>query len=269
MTRHADAFFDPRIADWLEDDPTTAPRAVLDTVLAAVPSIDQRMPNRTWLPRYAAPTRIGVAAWLTLLTALLLALIIGAVTVGPPRPSPSPTPARAAHGLSGAVASYGSPVYGYTVERPVEWQVRSATTRLGELGAPWIDSEAIDYIAATRASVPPGIIIGGADLQPGRLLDEWTDDVVVATCGAPTTREETTIDGDPARVLTYARCNGYFHVWATVIHDGLGLHVVLITPGGTEREDRALLDSTLSSLRWGAAPSGSQAPAASPEPRAS
>ena len=39
---HLDPAFDPRIADWLEADPDRAPREVLDTVLAALPSIPQR-----------------------------------------------------------------------------------------------------------------------------------------------------------------------------------------------------------------------------------
>jgi Tol biopolymer transport system component len=44
MTRHhePDPGFDPRVADWLEDDPDTAPGQVLETVFAAFPSIPQR-----------------------------------------------------------------------------------------------------------------------------------------------------------------------------------------------------------------------------------
>ncbi len=47
MTRPAPSpEFDPRIADWLEDDPDEAPGAVLETVLAAFPSIPQRRASR-------------------------------------------------------------------------------------------------------------------------------------------------------------------------------------------------------------------------------
>jgi Tol biopolymer transport system component len=45
MNRSDETLFDPRIADWLEDDPYAAPQQVLDVVLAAFPSIKQR---RTW-----------------------------------------------------------------------------------------------------------------------------------------------------------------------------------------------------------------------------
>ena len=42
MTRFDDPLFDPRLADWLEDDPNTAPDQALDVVLASLPSIKQR-----------------------------------------------------------------------------------------------------------------------------------------------------------------------------------------------------------------------------------
>ena len=45
MNRSDETLFDPRIADWLEDDPHTAPDQALDVVLAAFPSINQR---RAW-----------------------------------------------------------------------------------------------------------------------------------------------------------------------------------------------------------------------------
>ena len=42
MNRSTELDFDQRIADWLEDDPNLAPSQVLETVLAAYPSIPQR-----------------------------------------------------------------------------------------------------------------------------------------------------------------------------------------------------------------------------------
>jgi hypothetical protein len=46
MTRLTDPVFDQRIADWLEGDPLDAPSQVLDTVLAALPSIPRRRASR-------------------------------------------------------------------------------------------------------------------------------------------------------------------------------------------------------------------------------
>ena len=56
--------FDPRIADWLESDPDDAPGRILETVLAAFPSIPQRRASRVpWrsLPM-SAPSRLAAAA---------------------------------------------------------------------------------------------------------------------------------------------------------------------------------------------------------------
>jgi hypothetical protein len=78
-----DPGFDPRIADWLESDPDQAPREILDTVLAAMPSIPQRRP--IWLPRrfpeLLTPTRAAVAA-------VLGVLLVGGVLLIYQRPSP-------------------------------------------------------------------------------------------------------------------------------------------------------------------------------------
>jgi hypothetical protein len=84
--------FDPRIADWLEDDPDDAPGAVLATVLAAFPSIPQRRMSRVpWRNRpMTQTTRLlaGAGAFALVLVAGVLLLRPGAnSTVGGPSPS--------------------------------------------------------------------------------------------------------------------------------------------------------------------------------------
>lgn len=64
-TKH-DPEFDPRIASWLESDPTRAPSAVLAAVLAAVPSVAQRgailrLPRLRWSAIALRPL-VGIAA---------------------------------------------------------------------------------------------------------------------------------------------------------------------------------------------------------------
>ena len=80
MTPHDQTTFDPRIADWLEDDPNNAPDQALEIVLAAFPSIKQRhasrLPRRftmTTLPRLA----IGAAA-------IVVVVLGGAFLLRPP-----------------------------------------------------------------------------------------------------------------------------------------------------------------------------------------
>ena len=59
-----DPAFDPRIADWLETDPDRAPGEILDTVLAALPSVPQRRAYRgSWrFPEMFTPSRVALAA---------------------------------------------------------------------------------------------------------------------------------------------------------------------------------------------------------------
>jgi hypothetical protein len=88
MTRHhePDLGFDPRVADWLENDPDNAPRQVLETVLAAVPSIPQRRAVR--LPR--RPLMMDRFAYLAAAAAMAVIAVL-AVGTGAFRDSPSPT----------------------------------------------------------------------------------------------------------------------------------------------------------------------------------
>lgn len=92
MNRSTDFDFDQRIADWLEEDPQQAPRAALDTVLAAYPSIPQR-------PAWRAPWRtITVTTPMRLAAAAILGVLAlgGAIYLGAggrgvvPAPSASP-----------------------------------------------------------------------------------------------------------------------------------------------------------------------------------
>jgi hypothetical protein len=263
MTRQRDAMFDDRIADWLENDPTTAPREVLDTVLAALPSIPQRTtPWWRWV-RFQPAMRLAVAVSLIVAVGLVALTVWRLPGVGPPGPSPTPSspPATPAFGLSGDVVAYTSPWYGYTIDRPAEWSVREATEDLAELGPPWIDSTVVDYVAAQPAgALVPGIIVASTELAPGRTLDEWTDLTTVATCGPLESRQSIPVDGETGLLLEYPRCLGYHHLWVTVVRGTTGFHIVWISLPGTEAEDRLAFERVLASFRFPPAPEGSPAP---------
>ena len=150
---HLDPAFDPRIADWLETDPDRAPHEVLDTVLAAMPSIPQRRPRR--LPwrflEMPTSTRAAVAAVLgVLLIGGALAIYerpspdgVGGVQPGPtltatPSPNPpSPSPSPAALPTIGS-ADVGKPLLPgsyrvegfaapFSVTLPADWIVSDFT----------------------------------------------------------------------------------------------------------------------------------------------
>ncbi len=137
MTRSDEPLFDPRIADWLEDDPYTAPDQALDVVLAAFPSIKQRRAWRVpWrVPGMTTPLRLGLTA------AAVGALAIGSLLVvnrgpsgpgGPGGPTPSATPAPTASPSPSASPSaalldpstwttYTSSRYGFSIDHPDDW----------------------------------------------------------------------------------------------------------------------------------------------------
>jgi hypothetical protein len=131
MTRSDEPLFEPRIADWLEDDPYAAPDQALDIVLAAFPSIKQR---RVWrvpwrVPGMTTPLRLGLTA------AAVGALAIGSllfVNRGPSGPgvgaqptavagSPSPAPLTVGPLAPGQYVYDGDGVR-VTVSVPAGWE---------------------------------------------------------------------------------------------------------------------------------------------------
>jgi hypothetical protein len=84
MSRNPDPLFDRRIADWLEQDPDTAPADLVRTVDGALPSITQRRAVR--LPWRTMP--MNRIAMLGAALAAVVIIGVGAATLGS-RPSPS------------------------------------------------------------------------------------------------------------------------------------------------------------------------------------
>lgn len=146
MTRSDEPLFDPRIANWLEEDPYGAPDRALDVVLAAFPSIKQRRAWRVpWrVPNMNGMTRYAVAAAAVVAVAVGGLFILNSGPSGPGNAGGQPTPTLAPTAspvLSHAPAivpsptqpplSFTSPLYGYTVSWPAGdgWDVTPATVR--------------------------------------------------------------------------------------------------------------------------------------------
>jgi hypothetical protein len=98
MTRQPDPTFDQRIADWLEEDPSSAPREVLGTVLAAFPSIAQRpVLRRPW--RSPSMYRFALPAAAALVVVLGAGLLLPRLLT-PPAGNPTTSPATSSTAAS-------------------------------------------------------------------------------------------------------------------------------------------------------------------------
>jgi len=118
MNRQSE-LFDNRIADWLEDDPVHAPAQLLETVLAAMPSVPQRHGGQAWRPA-ALPRwwQLAAAAALVVVLGLLGLKALTPPTVAPsqsPQPTatqsaPTSTPASSIAAATPTAAATGEPL---------------------------------------------------------------------------------------------------------------------------------------------------------------
>ena len=147
MTRSDEPLFEPRIADWLEDDPYTAPDQALDVVLAAYPSIKQRRAWRVpWrFPQMSTAMKLAGAA-----AAIAIAVVGGSWLMsrqpvqpgvgGQPAtpsptlpvqvtPAPSPSPSADADLLDISTwTAFTSSRYGFSASYPATYNAVASQT---------------------------------------------------------------------------------------------------------------------------------------------
>jgi hypothetical protein len=161
--------FDPRVADWLEEDPDRAPDPVLETVLAAFPLVPQRRaPRVTWRPVFAnRPALLGAAA-------ALVAIVVGGSLLllrsGPSQvASASSAPSASAGGAGELTQTYRSSRYGYSIHIPADWTATPATTSWAPgTETAWGDS-ALDVFQGPNAR----LVIASQTLAAGETADHW------------------------------------------------------------------------------------------------
>jgi hypothetical protein len=230
-------------------------RAPIERVFAAV---DRERRSRTAprrrilgiLPLWVRPLPRTSWVLVTAVAVLVLAVASGLVARlpgvgGQPGASVPPSPTLE------PVATFVSPVYGYSIDYPVSWLRREAERQLDGVETPWDSSPAVDYLAAPRQG---RIIIGAARVEPGTTLEWWTASTSIATCGEPSKSESIEIDGEPGTLSTFAVCNNHFHQWLTVIHGTSAWHIVWLKPPGTEDADRDQFLLILGTFRFPEAP---------------
>jgi len=180
MNRTSD-LFDDRIAEWLEDDPLHAPAQLLETVLAAVPSVPQR---RAGLARRPA----ALPRWWQLAAAAALIAVLGFLglrALTPPTVAPSQSPApSAAPATSPPPAATGTPAAPTPTAVPGE-PIPAELIGAWYHAAPgwwWFlragDPECVqavrtdgDCVVWQRGSTPREI--GGASIVDGNLVVAW------------------------------------------------------------------------------------------------
>jgi hypothetical protein len=104
----------------------------------------------------------------------------------------------------------------------------------------------------------PGVIIAAQPVTDDVNIATWAATIkdtveFMKNCKAPNRREHLDIGGEPATLLTYRDCPtdlGYLHLWAGVVHEGRGYHIVWFNDPDTEAVDRATFRRMLSSMSF-------------------
>jgi hypothetical protein len=264
MRSNSDPSFDQRIADWLEHDPSRAPDAVLETVLAAVPSIPQR--RRRLVFGLARTDRAG--GWRTIpvnstfklavgATATMAVIVAGLVLLSPrmtpgiggpgttPTPAPSPPP-------STAWQSHTSEDFAYTIDYQPDWTVTPARDPWPEGGWPNPSSHSVDRLGpASDDSL--WVMVSSRELTAGETFADLraeldTDNASICDVSNPRT---VTIDGHEGRSEDQL-CFGANHVIETFVSDGVRVYLIdWISPREVTQEERRVYDRMLASLRLG------------------
>jgi hypothetical protein len=168
-------------------------------------------------------------------------------------------------GGSGDDASrkYNSREYGYSITLPRSWDAVNAARRLTNGEPPATSTGATDIFgrhASTRVGTMqlPGVIIAAQPVRSDTPIESWASSIVQTVafmkhCDQPNRRDEIEIAGERGTLLTYRDCPpelGYLHLWAGVVHSGMGFHIVWFNNPGHENSDRASFESMLSSMSF-------------------
>jgi hypothetical protein len=70
------------------------------------------------------------------------------------------------------------------------------------------------------------------------------------TCAQPEERGRTSVDGNPARLLVYPRCDGNYTLWIPLLHNRQAFIIWWLSDPGSESEDRAAFEKALETFRF-------------------
>lgn len=183
---------------FIEAGPTEAPdhtvEAALQTIRSTPQERDLRVPWR-FIPMHGPARLLGAAA-------AVAAVAVGAFLLlgrSSEHVGTSPSPSRASPSASSAAVpdldtTFKSPLYGYTVRYPGDWQVLPAT-------AVWKVDDYANFDRSLSDILGVGENFDGTSslLAPGESFEQWyakyDEPRAAGTCGAPARQEAITIDG--------------------------------------------------------------------------
>ncbi len=253
-TRHP---FDQRLTDWLEDGPADAPDQILETVLAAFPSIPQRraalrVPWRNSSMNGYARVLAGIAA--------IVAIAVGALILRPgssssgvgTTPSVSPSPSAQASVPIGWT-TYTSSRFAYTIGYPADWVATPATQDWPSIDFPDKSGQAHDGFSGT--STGPSLFVSSVPLTGGKVAADWLAELDsfnadhVCHLSKPRT---ITIDGVSARQEDGVCMGSDQMIEVVMANDARFYQINLFGQSGPFTDaDRATLDRSLASFHFG------------------
>jgi hypothetical protein len=251
--------FDPRIAEWLEDDPDRAPSIVLEALTRALPAIPQR---RRWLPMPRANELFGLAmaAVVLVVVAVGIGVWLGrnaspggpTVTVTPAATVPAtPTPASTSTPAA-ELKSITSPTHGWTAEIPTTWRLRAATQEWPPNTYPVPGAAYTDNLEPETSDGFPAFDVNVRALEPGETREEFLAFMTAANeeDGVEVLDEgEVVVDGETGRIQRQRL--PFYGGWEVIVfHEGRA-YVIYWVDGELRLDERAVIfNQILSSFRF-------------------
>jgi hypothetical protein len=265
MNRSDEPLFDPRLADWLEDDPHAAPDGALEVVLAAFPSIKQRRAMRVpWrYPDVSTPYKLAFAA-----AAIVVAVVGSAYLLGRPpaepgvggSPTPSPSPSASTDSLDVSTwTAFTSSRYGFSAKYPATFEAVPSTTfwRMpntpGNMFDGFRDDGAVKWLNGISMLLPEGATQDDWYDEYRRDLVEDEEPWEPVACFTPREDwEPTTVDGVAAELRVgcdgleaYVFVAGRVYVFGAYGYDGVNPPTV---EPGVSKELRDLFELWLTTI---------------------
>jgi hypothetical protein len=262
--------FEDQLTDWIEDGPAKAPERVLDTVLAAYPSIPQRraalrVPWRFPLMNGYARVLAGVAAVAVIAVgALIFTNKPPSSNIGAPSPSPSASASPSASTTTPAPTPidtttwkpFTSSRHGETMRYPADWTA-TAATEPWPAGAdgPVPPSRMLDVFTAPGTDAPTFVVLS-QPLPKGVTSAAWLANYESTNAAqfppqcwpAPADMEMVTVDAQQAWI--HGDKGGCGFTEAVVFAGGRIYELSAYqNPSLTAQFDRALFDAFLSTIQ--------------------